>query len=36
MQGLHLFETDVADYDNKAKDCGVSATCAKYHSLFIY
>lgn len=36
MSVLRLLDTDVADYDNKAKDCGVSATCAKYHSLFIY
>ena len=34
MQGLRLLDTDVADYDNKAKDCGIEHKQLNYHSLF--
>ena len=29
MQGLRLLDIDVADYDNKAKDCGIEHNCLK-------
>ena len=29
MSVLRLLDTDVADYDNKAKDCGIEHNCLK-------